>query len=92
MNADQLEGKWELFSRNLKKQWGKFSDDDLLQIFTDKELLQIQGNYDKFLNKLEEHYGNHKEEVMKWADRWCLEQESLKAKPTEATVRTTMRS
>ena len=90
MNAEQLEGNWKQFNKDLKKQWGKFTDDHLLQIFTDKDLLQIQGDYDKFLIKLEEHYGDNKEEIMKWADRWFLEQESLKAQPTEATVRTTI--
>ena len=38
MNADQLKGKWMQFKGELKQQWGKFTDDDLQQ---------IEGIYDK---------------------------------------------
>ena len=44
MNSDQLKGKWKQFQGELRKQWGKFTDDDLRQ---------IEGNYEKFLGKLE---------------------------------------
>jgi uncharacterized protein YjbJ (UPF0337 family) len=42
MNADQLKGKWMRFTGGLKQEWGKFTDDDLQQ---------IEGNYDKFVGK-----------------------------------------
>lgn len=61
MNADQLKGKWMQFKGELKTQWGKFTDDDL-QL--------IEGNYDKFVGKAQERYGDKKEEIMKWADEW----------------------
>lgn len=61
MNADQLKGKWKQFKGELKTQWGKFTDDDL-QL--------IEGNYDKFVGKTQERYGDKKEEIMKWADEW----------------------
>ena len=61
MNADQFKGKWVQFKGEVKKQWGEFTDDDLLQ---------IEGNYDKFLGKVQERYGDKKDELMKWADQW----------------------
>jgi len=61
MNADQLKGKWIQFKGELKTQWGKFTDDDLLQ---------IDGDFGKFIGKVQEHYGDKKAEVMKWSDQW----------------------
>lgn len=61
MNADQLKGKWMQFKGELKTQWGKFTDDDLRL---------IEGNYDKFVGKVQERYGDKKEEILKWADEW----------------------
>lgn len=60
MNADQFKGKWMQIKGELKQQWGQFTDDDLQQ---------IEGNYDKFIGKVQERYGDRKEEIMKWADR-----------------------
>ena len=61
MNAEQLKGQWTQFKGELKQQWGKF---------TDADLLQIEGNYDKFIGKVQELYGEKKDELPKWADRW----------------------
>ena len=64
MNAEQLKGKWTHFKGDLKQKWGKFTDDDLKQ---------IEGNYDKFVGKVQERYGGKKVELMKWADAWHAE-------------------
>jgi len=61
MNADQLKGKWMQFKGELKQKWGKFTDNDLEQ---------IAGNYDRFIGKVQERYGDKKSELMKWADQW----------------------
>ena len=61
MNTDQFTGKWSQFKGELKKQWGKFTDDDLMQ---------IEGNYDKFKGKVQERYGDKKDDVIRWADQW----------------------
>ena len=45
----------------LKGKWMQFTDDDLKQ---------IEGNYDKFVGKVQERYGDKKDELMKWADQW----------------------
>jgi len=61
VNKDQFQGKWKQFKGDLKKEWGKFTDDDLLV---------IEGNYDKFEGKIQERYGDRKEEVKRWTDEW----------------------
>ena len=47
MNADVFKGKWGQFKGELKRQWGKITDDDLVQ---------IEGNYEKFLGKVQERW------------------------------------
>lgn len=65
MNADQFKGKWVQFKGEVKKQWGKFTDDDLMQ---------IEGNYDTFVGRVQERYGDKKDEVVRWADDWYARQ------------------
>lgn len=74
MNADQLQGKWMEFKGELKQQYGKFADDDLTQ---------IEGNDDKSVGKVQERYGDKKDELMKWADEWLQ-----KAAPDATKVKT----
>jgi uncharacterized protein YjbJ (UPF0337 family) len=66
MNRDQFKGAWTQFKGELKKQWGKLTDDDLMQ---------IEGDYDKFTGTIQQRYGDSKEEVNKWADKWFTEYE-----------------
>ncbi|MGH7231242.1 MAG: CsbD family protein [Nitrospiraceae bacterium] len=61
MNSDQFKGQWKQFKGELKKQWGQFTDDDLTQ---------VEGDYEKFVGKVQERYGDRKEEVSRWADQW----------------------
>jgi len=61
MNKDQFKGKWDQFKGDLKNQWGKFSDNDLTE---------IEGDFEKFNGKLQEVYGNQKQEISDWTDKW----------------------
>jgi uncharacterized protein YjbJ (UPF0337 family) len=61
MNRDQFKGAWGEFKGELKKQWGKLTDDDLMQ---------IEGDYDKFVGTVQRKYGDQKEEITKWSDKW----------------------
>lgn len=61
MNADQLKGQWMQFKGELKQKWDKFTNNDLQQ---------IGGNYEKFVGKVQERYGDKKSELMKWAAAW----------------------
>ena len=65
MNADQFKGKWIQFKGDVKQKWGKLTDDDLMQ---------VEGNYDKFIGKVQERYGDKKEDVVRWADDWHTQQ------------------
>lgn len=75
MNADQFKGKWIQFKGEVKQKWGKLTDDDLMQ---------VEGNYDKFIGKVQERYGDKKEDVVRWADDWHMQQGKQGAKPGEA--------
>ena len=71
MNKDQFQGTWKQFKGDLKKQWGEFTDDDLMQ---------IEGNYDKFEGKVQERYGDRKEDVKRWTDEWFKKESGSKRK------------
>ena len=61
LNEDQFQGKWKQFKGDLKKKWGNFTDDDLLY---------IEGRRDKLEGKIQERYGDRRDEVKKWVDDW----------------------
>ena len=48
MNSDILKEKWMQLSSELKKAWENLTDD---------ELVQIEGNSEKLVEKLQEKYG-----------------------------------
>lgn len=59
---DQIAGKWKQVSGEVKKQWGDLTDD---------ELLEIQGNRDILVGKIQEKYGIAKEEANRQIDAWA---------------------
>ena len=61
MNHDQFKQSWHQIQGHLQKHWGKLTEDDLLQ---------IDGNLDKFIGVAEKRYGERKGDVSKWADLW----------------------
>ena len=52
MNNDTWQGKWKQLRGNIKKTFGKLTDDDLLQ---------ADGSADKMIGALQERYGYNKE-------------------------------
>jgi len=48
LNEDTFEGKWKQAKGQVKQWWGELTDDDLLQ---------VEGNRDKLVGKLQEKYG-----------------------------------
>jgi uncharacterized protein YjbJ (UPF0337 family) len=61
MNAEQFKGKFLQFEGELRRQWGKFTDDDMRR---------IEGNLHKFVGIALERYGDKKDELMQWVDQW----------------------
>lgn len=61
VNEDQLKGQWKQFKGEMKKKWAEFTDDDLLY---------VEGNKDKLEGKIQERYGDRREEVKEWVDEW----------------------
>ena len=61
MNREQFQQSWYQLEGHLKKHWGQLTNEDLLQ---------IGGDLDKFNKAIEQRYGERKEEIRKWADRW----------------------
>jgi len=61
MNNAQFKGNWKVFKGELKKKWGQFTDNDLLE---------AEGDFDKFLGVVQKRYGDRKEEVERWAREW----------------------
>ncbi len=56
MNKDQWKGKWKQIKGDAKARWGDLTDDDLMQ---------VEGNRDKLVGKIQEAYGKSKEEAEK---------------------------
>ena len=56
MNNDIFSGNWKQFKGEVKKQWGKLTDD---------QLDQIEGNREKLVGKIQENYGVAREEAEK---------------------------
>lgn len=54
MNWDQIKGKWTEMKGHVKDQWADLTDDDLLE---------VEGERDKLVGKIQERYGITKEEA-----------------------------
>ena len=54
MNKDILQGKWKQIRGEVKKQWGKLTDD---------EVDRMEGSADKLAGSLQERYGFGTEEA-----------------------------
>ncbi len=65
MAQDMLKGAWKQLKGNVKQQWGKLTDDDLMQ---------IDGNKDILIGKLQQRYGYSKAEAEKNYDTWIATQ------------------
>jgi uncharacterized protein YjbJ (UPF0337 family) len=63
-NWEQIAGKWKQVKGKAKKQWGKLTDD---------ELMQIDGNRDVLAGKIQEKYGIAQEEAQQQIDEWAAQ-------------------
>ena len=61
-----MEGNWKQIRGDVKKQWGKLTDDDLTAIDGRREALE---------GKIQERYGIAKDQVRKDVDDWYAAQD-----------------
>ena len=61
MNRDVIEGKWKQLKGEVKRQWGKLTDD---------ELDQIEGNKDKLVGLVQERYGYARDRAAQEVDEF----------------------
>ncbi|HTM09704.1 MAG TPA: CsbD family protein [Verrucomicrobiae bacterium] len=78
MNNAQFKNGWKEFKAALRKKWGHF---------TDADLLETEGDYEKFQNVVQKRYDDRKELVINWAHDWYSKrerQEIIRKKATES--------
>jgi uncharacterized protein YjbJ (UPF0337 family) len=56
MNTDILKGKWTQVKGSVRSKWGKITDNDVVE---------IQGDTEKMIGKLQERYGYQREQAEK---------------------------
>ena len=61
MNSDQFQGQWQQMKGSIKQHWAKLTDDDVTY---------IDGALDRFLGRLQERYGVHREEADRLVKKW----------------------
>ena len=54
MNRDTLKGQWKQVQGDVKKRWGKLTDD---------ELTRIEGDFDMLVGRIQERYGYQREQA-----------------------------
>ena len=57
MNRDQVKGKSKQLSGEIKRKWGRVTDDDLTE---------AEGNMEKLVGKIQERSGDQREAIEKW--------------------------
>jgi uncharacterized protein YjbJ (UPF0337 family) len=66
MNSDWLKGQWPQVKGEVKNQWGKLTDDDLMR---------IEGNTEKLIGSIQQRYGYERaraeEEVRRWESQYA---------------------
>ena len=68
MNTDQIKGQWRQLAGAAKAQWGRLTDD---------EILQVEGNAERLVGLVQERYGYAKERAQDEVDRFLLRHSTL---------------
>lgn len=55
MNEEQVKGNWKQLTGQIKKKWGKLTDNDLME---------AEGHIENLAGKIQVHYGKAKEEAL----------------------------
>lgn len=73
MNEDILKGKWKQIKGNVKRTWGRLTDD---------EMDVIEGDRDRLVGKLQEHYGYSRQEAERAIDDFLTDEGQDFDRPT----------
>jgi uncharacterized protein YjbJ (UPF0337 family) len=57
MNEDTVKGKWTQLKGEIKRKWGKVTDDDMMV---------AEGNVDKLIGTIQERSGEQRDAIQKW--------------------------
>ena len=66
MDRDLFKGNWHKFKGDLQQKWGQLSDDDLME---------TEGDYDKFMELVRKRYEDQEDELKNWTEDWYSSQE-----------------
>jgi uncharacterized protein YjbJ (UPF0337 family) len=66
MNFDQIKGKFKEWKGDFKAKWGRLTDDDWVE---------IAGEKDKLIGKLQQKYGRTREDAKREVDDYFAEHE-----------------
>lgn len=58
---DKIAGNWKQLTGEIRSQWGKLTDDDMMY---------INGQREKLVGKIQERYGMAREEVERQIENW----------------------
>jgi uncharacterized protein YjbJ (UPF0337 family) len=59
MDNDRIKGKWHQLKGEIKRRWGKVTDNDLTE---------AEGDMEKLVGKIQERTGERREAIEKWLD------------------------
>jgi uncharacterized protein YjbJ (UPF0337 family) len=59
---NQIQGNWKQLTGQAKTQWGKLTDDDLMQ---------VNGNREQLAGKIQQRYGVTQAEANRQIDEWA---------------------
>jgi uncharacterized protein YjbJ (UPF0337 family) len=57
MNSDVVKGKLKQLTGEMKRKWGKLTDDDIME---------ANGNIEKLVGKVQERTGEQRDAIEKW--------------------------
>ena len=68
MNWDRVEGNWKQVTGKVKEQWGKLTDDDLME---------IGGRRDQLVGKIQSRYGINRDQADAQVSGWEQKYKSM---------------
>jgi uncharacterized protein YjbJ (UPF0337 family) len=77
LNKDQFKCDWPLFKGEIQKNWKDFSDEDLME---------VEGDYDRFVSMVQKRCRDKEEDIVRWATDWYSKREQEEALKTQATI------